>query len=214
MRAQGVRILTPASELAVVGLMEVVGHLPAIWQALRSIGRVLKTARPDLVILVDFPDFNFWVARLAKYYRVPVLYYISPQVWAWRTYRVRTLARLTDRLVVIFPFEADFYRAQGVTVDYVGHPFRETLPPLTDRRTFLLGHNLDPEALTIALLPGSRAGEIERHLPTMLKAASLIHQEHPPDPVYPAPGLHRPGGAGGRSMVSGEEAMVSRPRRV
>jgi lipid-A-disaccharide synthase len=179
MRGQGVRILTPASELAVVGLMEVVGHLPAIWQALRNIGRVLKTARPDLVILVDFPDFNFWVARLAKYYRVPVLYYISPQVWAWRTYRVRTLARLTDRLVVIFPFEADFYRAQGVTVDYVGHPFRETLPPLTDRRTFLLGHNLDPEALTIALLPGSRAGEIERHLPTMLKAASLIHRSIP-----------------------------------
>jgi lipid-A-disaccharide synthase len=179
MRAQGVRILTPASELAVVGLMEVVGHLPAIWQALRNIGRVLKTARPDLVILVDFPDFNFWVARLARYWRVPVLYYISPQVWAWRTYRVRTLARLTDRLVVIFPFEADFYRTQGVTVDYVGHPFRETLPPLADRRTFLLGHNLDPEALTIALLPGSRAGEIERHLPTMLKAASLIHRSIP-----------------------------------
>ena len=179
MRAQGVRILTPASELAVVGLMEVAGHLPAIWQALRGIGRVLKTARPDLVILVDFPDFNFWVARLARYYRVPVLYYISPQVWAWRTYRVRTLARLTDRLVVIFPFEADFYRTQGVTVDYVGHPFRETLPPLADRRTFLLGHNLDPEALTIALLPGSRAGEIERHLPTMLEAASLIQRSIP-----------------------------------
>jgi len=179
MRARGVRILTPASELAVVGLMEVVGHLPAIWKALRSIGRVLKTSRPDLVILVDFPDFNFWVARLARYWRVPVLYYISPQVWAWRTYRVRTLARLTDRLVVIFPFEADFYRTQGVTVDYVGHPFRETLPPLGDRRTFLLGHNLDPEALTIALLPGSRAGEIERHLPTMLKAAGLIHRSIP-----------------------------------
>jgi lipid-A-disaccharide synthase len=179
MRAQGVRILTSASELAVVGLMEVVGHLPAIWQALRGIGRVLKTSPPDLVILVDFPDFNFWVARLARYYRVPVLYYISPQVWAWRTYRVRTLARLTDRLVVIFPFEADFYRAQGVSVDYVGHPFRETLPPLADRRTFLLGHNLDPEALTIALLPGSRAGEIERHLPAMLKAAQLIHQSIP-----------------------------------
>ena len=179
MAAQGVRILTPAAELAVVGLMEVVGHLPAIWQALRGLGRVLKTAPPDLAILVDFPDFNFWVARLAKYYRVPVLYYISPQVWAWRTYRVRTLARLTDRLVVIFPFEADFYRAQGVAVSYVGHPFRETLPPLTDRRTFLQGHNLDPEALTIALLPGSRAGEIERHLPIILKAAKLIRQAIP-----------------------------------
>ena len=179
MAAEGVRILTPAAALAVVGLMEVVGHLPAIWQALRGLGRVLKTSPPDLAILVDFPDFNFWVARLAKYYRVPVLYYISPQVWAWRTYRVRTLARLTDRLVVIFPFEADFYRAQGVAVSYVGHPFRETLPPLTDRRTFLQGHNLDPEALTIALLPGSRAGEIERHLPIILKAAQLIRQAIP-----------------------------------
>jgi lipid-A-disaccharide synthase len=179
MRAQGVRILTSAADLAVVGLMEVAGHLPAIWQALKGIARVLKTAPPELVILVDFPDFNFWVARLAKYYRVPVLYYISPQVWAWRTYRVRTLARLTQRLVVIFPFEADFYREQGVAVSYVGHPFRETLPPLTDRRTFLMGHNLDPEALTIALLPGSRAGEIERHLPIMLKAASHIRQAIP-----------------------------------
>jgi lipid-A-disaccharide synthase len=179
MAARGVRILTPAADLAVVGLMEVAGHLPAIWGALRRIGRVLKTAPPDLAILVDFPDFNFWVARLAKYYRVPVMYYISPQVWAWRTYRVRTLARLTRRLVVIFPFEADFYRQQGVAVDYVGHPFRETLPPLADRQTFLAGHGLDPRALTIALLPGSRAGEIQRHLPTILKAAHLIRRAIP-----------------------------------
>ncbi len=179
MAAQGVRILTPASELAVVGLLEVVGHLPAIWRALKTIGGALKTAPPDLAILVDFPDFNFWVARLAKYWRVPVLYYISPQVWAWRTYRVRTIARLTDRMVVIFPFEADFYRQRGVAVEYVGHPFRETLPPLPDRRAFLAEHHLDPEALTIALLPGSRAGEIERHLPTMLQAAGLIHQSIP-----------------------------------
>ena len=206
MAAQGVRILTPAADLAVVGLMEVVGHLPAIWHALKGIARVLKTAPPDLVILVDFPDFNFWVARLAKYYRVPVLYYISPQVWAWRTYRVRTLARLTHRLVVIFPFEADFYREQGVAVSYVGHPFRETLPPLPDRRTFLGGHNLDPEALTIALLPGSRAGEIERHLPIMLKAASLIHQAIPQTQfILPLASTAPPGLV--EAMVSGEESV-------
>ena len=177
--AQGVRILCPAAELAVVGLLEVAARLPAIWRALRTIGRVLKTERPDLAILVDFPDFNFWVARLARYWRVPVMYYISPQVWAWRTYRVRTIARLVNRMVVIFPFEADFYRARGVAVEYVGHPFRETLPPLPDRRTFLTEHYLDPEALTIALLPGSRSGEIERHLPTMLQAATLIHRSIP-----------------------------------
>lgn len=179
LEGQGVRLLCHASKLAVVGLLEVVKHLPSIWGALAAIGRALKTERPDLAILVDFPDFNFWVARLAKYWRVPVLYYISPQVWAWRTYRVRTIARLTDRMVVIFPFEADFYRERGVAVEYVGHPFRETLPPLPDRKTFLAAHNLDPERLTIALLPGSRAGEIERHLPIILKAARLIHQAIP-----------------------------------
>jgi lipid-A-disaccharide synthase len=179
LEGQGVRLLCHASELAVVGLLEVVKHLPSIWRALAAIGRALKTVRPDLAILVDFPDFNFWVARLAKYWGVPVLYYISPQVWAWRTYRVRTIARLVDRMVVIFPFEADFYRERGVAVEYVGHPFRETLPPLPDRKTFLAEHNLDPERLTIALLPGSRAGEIERHLPIILKAAHLIHQAIP-----------------------------------
>ncbi|MFA5112422.1 MAG: lipid-A-disaccharide synthase, partial [Desulfobaccales bacterium] len=179
MAAQGVRVLWPASDLAVVGLLEVVHHLPSIWRALTAIGRALKTQRPDLVILVDFPDFNFWVARLAKYYGVPVLYYISPQVWAWRTYRVRTIARLTDRMVVIFPFEADFYRQRGVAVSYVGHPFRETLPPLPDRRTFLARQGLDPDRLTIALLPGSRGSEIERHLPIILEAAHLIQQSIP-----------------------------------
>jgi lipid-A-disaccharide synthase len=179
LEGQGVRLLCHASELAVVGLLEVVKHLPSIWRGLAAIGRALKTERPDLAILVDFPDFNFWVARLAKYWRVPVLYYISPQVWAWRTYRVRTIARLTDRMVVIFPFEADFYKERGVAVEYVGHPFRETLPPLPDRKTFLAAHNLDPERLTMALLPGSRAGEIERHLPIILKAALLIHQAIP-----------------------------------
>lgn len=177
--AQGVRILTPASELAVMGLMEVVDRLPAVWRALTRLGRALKTERPDLAVLVDFPDFNFWVARLARYWRVPVMYYISPQVWAWRTYRVKTIARLVDRMVVIFPFEADFYRARGVAVHYVGHPFRETLPPLADRHTFLSQRGLDPERLTIALLPGSRGSEIERHLPNILEAAALVHQAMP-----------------------------------
>jgi lipid-A-disaccharide synthase len=177
--AQGVRILTPASELAVVGLMEVAGRLPAVWRALTSLSRALKTERPDLAILVDFPDFNFWVARLARYRRVPVMYYISPQVWAWRTYRVKTIARLVDRLVVIFPFEADFYRTRGVAAEYVGHPFRETLPPLPDRRTFLAAQGLNPEALTIALLPGSRGSEISRHLPNILAAAALVQQAIP-----------------------------------
>jgi lipid-A-disaccharide synthase len=177
--AQGVRILWPAAELAVVGLSEVAARLPAVWGALGSIRLVLKKERPSLVILVDFPDFNFWVARLAKYYGVPVMYYISPQVWAWRTYRVRTIARLVDRMAVIFPFEADFYREKGVPVAYVGHPLMETLPPLPPRASLLKKWGLDPRRFTLALLPGSRASEIERHLPLMLLSAALIHQAIP-----------------------------------
>jgi lipid-A-disaccharide synthase len=179
MAAQGVRLLCPASELAVVGLSEVAGRLPAVLKALKNIARALRRERPSLAILVDFPDFNFWVARLAKLYRVPVMYYISPQVWAWRTYRVRTIARLVDRMAVIFSFEADFYRDRGVPVTYVGHPLAETLPLLPDRQEFLAGWGLDPQRLTVALLPGSRAGEIKRHLPTMLAGMALIQQAVP-----------------------------------
>jgi len=177
--AQGVRILWPAAELAVVGLSEVAARLPAVWGALRTIARVLKNERPGLVILVDFPDFNFWVARIARFYRVPVMYYISPQVWAWRTYRVRTIARLVDRMVVIFPFEAEFYQEKGVPVAYVGHPLMETLPPAPPRGELLEEWGLDPRRLTLALLPGSRAGEIERHLPIMLQGAALIKEAIP-----------------------------------
>jgi lipid-A-disaccharide synthase len=179
MSAQGVRILCPASELAVMGLSEVIGRLGVVLRALREVGRALKNERPALAILVDFPDFNFWVARLAKFYRVPVMYYISPQVWAWRTYRVRTIARLVDRLAVIFPFEADFYRERGVPVTYVGHPLMETLPSWQDRGVLVSRWGLDPARLTVALLPGSRASEIERHLPVMLQAAAMLRQAIP-----------------------------------
>jgi lipid-A-disaccharide synthase len=179
MAEQGVELLVHASELAVVGLLEVAGRLPAVWRALAALHRAFKQERPALAILVDFPDFNFWVARLAKWHGVPVMYYISPQVWAWRSYRVRTIARLVDRMAVIFPFEAEFYRQRGVPVDFVGHPFRETLPALPPREELLASWGLAPRRLTLALLPGSRASEIERHLPTMLAGAALIRKVLP-----------------------------------
>jgi lipid-A-disaccharide synthase len=160
-------------------LLEVAERLPDVWRALKTIHLTLKQERPALVILVDFPDFNFWVARLARWHQVPVMYYISPQVWAWRSYRVRTIAKLVDRMVVIFPFEAEFYRQKGVAVTFVGHPFRETLPPLPPREELLKGWGLDPTRLTLALLPGSRASEIERHLPLILASAELIRQSIP-----------------------------------
>ncbi|MEJ2093395.1 MAG: lipid-A-disaccharide synthase [Syntrophobacterales bacterium] len=177
--AQGVRLLARAEDLAVVGLTEVTGRLPAVIQALREVNRVLREERPALTILIDFPDFNFLVARLAKWRGVPVMYYISPQVWAWRRHRVRTIARYVDRMVVIFPFEEGFYREWGVPVTFVGHPLKETLPKLPRREILLKEWGLDPERLTMALLPGSRGSEIERHLPLMLAAAQLVREALP-----------------------------------
>ena len=177
--AEGVRLVARAEDLAVVGLTEVAKRLPAVVHALKAVNRVLKEDRPALTILIDFPDFNFLAARLARWHKVPVMYYISPQVWAWRRHRVRTIARLVDRMVVIFPFEAEFYRQQGVPVTFVGHPFMETLPDLPGRDLLLQEWGLDPRRLTLALLPGSRGSEIARHLPTMLAAAQLIRQAIP-----------------------------------
>jgi lipid-A-disaccharide synthase len=177
--AQGVRLLARAEDLAVVGLTEVAARLPAVVQALREVGRVMREERPALTILIDFPDFNFLVARLSKWRGVPVMYYISPQVWAWRRYRVRTIARVVSCMAVIFPFEEEFYRQEGVPVTFVGHPFMETLPDLERREEILAAWGLDPQRLTLALLPGSRGSEIARHLPTMLAAARLIRQAIP-----------------------------------
>jgi len=176
---EGVELLFPAAALAVVGLSEVAAKLPAVVRALLTLGRAMRRRRPSLVILVDFPDFNFWVARLARWHGIPVMYFISPQVWAWRRYRVRTIARLVDRMVVIFPFEAEFYEQHGVQADFVGHPFRETLPPPPPRREWLAAHGLDPDRLTVAVLPGSRLSEVERFLPLMLDAARLLLQSLP-----------------------------------
>ena len=130
---QGMRLACHAEDLAVIGLTEVFHKIPTIWRALQALWRYLRDERPDLVILVDFPDFNFLVLRLARRFRVPVMYYISPQVWAWRRGRVKTIARLVNRMVVIFPLEEEFYRQHGVAVIYVGHPLLETLPALPPR---------------------------------------------------------------------------------
>jgi lipid-A-disaccharide synthase len=177
--AQGLELLARAQDLAVVGFTEVLGRLPAVLRALKAVSRTLQQERPALVILIDFPDFNFWVARLAAWHRVPVMYYISPQVWAWRRYRVRTLARYVNRLAVIFPFEEPFYRERGLAATFVGHPFVDDLRPLPPRETLLAQWGLDPRGFTLALLPGSRKSEIERHLPAMLAGARLVQQAIP-----------------------------------
>ncbi len=170
LRAQGVRILLEASRLAVVGITEVLGKLPVIWEALGCAQKLLQSLRPELLILIDFPDFNLRLARMAQKLGVPVLYYVSPQVWAWRQARVKTIKRRVDHMAVILPFEADFYRAHGVPVTFVGHPLLDVWggapppPPAADAPP------------VVGLLPGSREGEIRRLLPVMLQAARRLEK--------------------------------------
>jgi lipid-A-disaccharide synthase len=159
------------SKLTGMGLVELAGNVKNIWRAYRLLRDALRRRKPNLLILIDFPEFNLRLARIAKSLRIPVLYYISPQIWAWRRGRVRQIAKSVDRMAVVFPFEVEFYRAHGVNVTFVGHPLLETVSAEQSREAVLAHYGLDPLKKTIALLPGSRHGEVSRHLPTMLAAA-------------------------------------------
>jgi lipid-A-disaccharide synthase len=179
MREAGVEVLVGAEEMAVVGLVEVAAHFPVIYRAYSTLRRILRSSPPDLLILIDYPDFNLRIARIAKKAGVPVLYYISPQVWAWRVGRVKTIARLVDHMAVVFPFEVPFYEKAGLPVTFVGHPLVDSaVPHMTPddaRRTF----GIDPARATVGLFPGSRHGEIARLLPVILESAELLHRRFP-----------------------------------
>jgi lipid-A-disaccharide synthase len=174
MRRAGVDTLVDAREMAVVGLVEVIAHFPTIVHAFRKLKKCLRTNPPALLILIDYPDFNLRLAGIARKAGVKVLYYISPQVWAWRVGRVKKIARLVDRMAVVFPFEVPFYEKEGVPVSFVGHPLVDTvrpdMPPDEARRSF----GIDGNRRTIGLFPGSRTQEIRTHLPIILESARLL----------------------------------------
>jgi lipid-A-disaccharide synthase len=169
--------LFTVAKLTGMGLVELAGNLRNLWRAYRILKRALQERRPDLLVLIDFPEFNLRLAKLAKSLRIPVLYYVSPQIWAWRKGRVRQIARWVDHMAVIFPFEADFYRSHGVKSTFVGHPLLESVKADTGREETLGKIGLDPKQPAIALLPGSRQGEVIRHLPVMRDAAIRLRQE-------------------------------------
>jgi lipid-A-disaccharide synthase len=169
----GVKLLMDASEIAVVGITEVFSKIPNILKGLRVVKKALKTLRPDLLILIDFPDFNLHLASSAKKLGIPVLYYISPKVWAWRSGRVKRIGELVDHLAVILPFEEDFYRSHAIPVTFVGHPLLDTLT--SPQNKTLNGRTKDNPV--IGFLPGSRDGEIARHLPIMINAARILHRK-------------------------------------
>jgi lipid-A-disaccharide synthase len=174
MRASGCELLIDAKDVAVVGLIEVVKHLPDIRRRFKHLVAEAAQRKPDAAILIDFPDFNLRLARGLHRLGIPVFYFVSPQIWAWRTGRVQQIKKYVRKMIVIFPFEREFYARHGVEVSYVGHPLAYEPPPQISREEFAAQHGLDPKKQWIALLPGSRRKEVRLNLPPMAEAALIL----------------------------------------
>ncbi len=179
MAREGVELLAGLDQLAVMGFAEVVRHLPFFWKLERRITAILDRGGIDLVLPIDYPGFNLRITRRARERQIPVLYYIAPQVWAWKAHRTQQLARDAHRIAVILPFEEEIFRKAGGNARFVGHPLLEEEAPVSSREEFCRSHDLDPESPILALFPGSRSQEIRRHLQLFLEAASLIRQARP-----------------------------------
>jgi lipid-A-disaccharide synthase len=179
MQAVGVEPVIDAAKLGVVGLVEVVRHIPEIYGEYRKLLREAERRRPALAILTDSPDFHLRVAAKLKRKGTPVEYLIAPQVWAWRKGRLKTLRRNIDELLCIFPFEEEFFRANGVPVRYIGHPLTRLVRPSMTKEAWRAKHGLAVDRPLAVLLPGSRAGESGRHLPCLAATVSRLHSEMP-----------------------------------
>jgi lipid-A-disaccharide synthase len=186
MRDAGCRTLVDARRIAMVGLVEVIPGLARAWDALGTLRKAIDREAPQLAILIDFPDFNLRLAKQLKRAGVPVLYFVAPQVWAWRRWRLGAIRRSVDRLLCLFPFEEKFFRAAGVRADFIGHPLALRARPRWAAAEFRQRHGLPPEGPLIALLPGSRRKEVLLNLPPMLEAARLLAAERQCSFVMPA----------------------------
>jgi len=177
LKKMGMKLLLPFHSLSVVGITEVFLKLRTIFKALQKLKTSMNQERPDLIILIDFPDFNLRLAKIAHRKGIPALYYISPQVWAWRPKRVNLIAKWVKKIIVLFPFEVPLYEAVGVDVEWVGHPLLDIVRPTLSREMALQRFDLDPDRKTVALLPGSRMDEVKRLLPPLLASAYLLQKE-------------------------------------
>jgi lipid-A-disaccharide synthase len=174
MQAAGVEAVVDARSLAVVGIVEVLGHIPRIYGEFRKLVRAAKARRPDLAILTDSPDFHLRLAKRLHALGVPVVYLIAPQAWAWRLGRVKTMRRTLTRLLCIFPFEEQFFLERGVPTTFIGHPLARIVKPTLARAEFLEKYGLAADDRVVVLLPGSRHGEVARHMPYLLDAVKRM----------------------------------------
>jgi lipid-A-disaccharide synthase len=179
MRAAGVETLVDAREVAIMGVLEVAAAIRKFLRAFRTLRDAARARKPDAVILIDWPEFNLRLARRLKRDGQRVIYYISPQVWAWRSYRVRQIRRDVEGLLVILPFEKDYYAGRGVQVEYVGHPLLDSVRVTNTRAEFCEKHAFDSSKPLVALLPGSRRKELAYILPPMIAAARQLHSARP-----------------------------------
>lgn len=178
MRAAGCELVVESRDVAVVGLVEVLRHLPRIRQCFGRLVQAARQRHPAAAVLIDFPDFNFRLARNLHRMGIPVIYFVSPQLWAWRSGRINLVRRYVRKMLVIFPFEEEFYRQRGIDADFVGHPLAGEVPPALPRDRFAREHNLNPAKQWIALLPGSRKKEVLLNLPTLLGTAGLLGENY------------------------------------
>ena len=174
MRAAGVERVVRSEDVAVMGLTEVVLHLPCIYREFRKLKKAIRVRRPDVAVLIDFPEIHFRLAREFHRLGVPVIFFVSPQLWAWKKHRIKLVQKYIRKMLVIFPFEEAFYRENGVKAEFVGHPLAELPPPTISREQFAVENSLDPAKTWIGVLPGSRPKEIRDHLPEMLEAARRL----------------------------------------
>lgn len=174
MRAAGCEIVVDAKDLAVVGITEIVSHLPKILRLYKRLIRAADDRKPAVAVVIDSPAFNWRVARQMRKRGIPVVYYVCPQFWAWRQGRVRLLRKYVDRALVIFPFEEQFYRSRGVDATFVGHPLANAAMPNITREEYAKEHGLDPAKPWITFMPGSRRKEVRMNLPTMLEAKEQL----------------------------------------
>ena len=192
MREAGVEVVADSSQVAVVGISEAIGRIPAALRVLKQLEEEAAKRKPKLAILVNFPDFNLRLAKKLKAQNINIAYFIGPQVWAWRAGRVDVIKELVKRILVIFPFEEKLYRQARVPVDFVGHPLVDIVHPTMTRSQFITHYGLQTRPFIVALLPGSRKGEIAHNLPRMLKACRRLAADVAPQFVLAAaPGLSK-----------------------
>ena len=182
MVAAGLDRVVRSEDMAVMGITEVIRHLPRIYGEYSKLRQSIRARKPDVAVLIDFPDIHFKLAQELHRQHIPVIFFVSPQLWAWKKHRIKLVQKYVTKMLVIFPFEEPFYRERGVQAEFVGHPLAELPPPTISREQFAQENNLDPAKIWVGLLPGSRPKEIRDNLPEILKAAQQLSARAPSDP--------------------------------